>query len=149
MATTGHRVIELRRPSRPAPRGRILCVDDDPAVVTLLMRRLTRAGYDVVGTAEPRRAMEQLVSAPNPFHALVTDQNMPDMTGLELAQCAVAARPRLVVFLATARTDCLDPDELVDSKVSYLLAKPFEFPPLLAALAEVCGQGSDPRPAVV
>jgi CheY-like chemotaxis protein len=117
----------------------VLCVDDDAAIVRLLTRWLRRAGYDAAGTSHPLNAIEQLVGAASPFDALITDQNMPGMTGLELARLATSARPRLVVFLATAKSDCLHLDELATSGVSYLVAKPFDLPSVVASLGEVGG----------
>lgn len=149
MGTSSHGVIELRRPAPSPQRRRVLCVDDDAAVVRLLTRRLNRAGYDAEGTSNPLSALERLLSTPSPFHALITDQNMGDMMGLELARFAAVARPGLVVFLATAGSDCLDPDELATSGVSYLVAKPFDFPSLVATLGEMSRSSRAPRPSRV
>lgn len=147
MGMTSHGVIELRRPAPRRPR--ILCVDDDAAILKLLIRRLGRAGYDAVGVSDPLSALEQLVATPSPFHALVTDQNMKGMMGLELASVAARVSPGLVVFLATAASDRLDPDELATSRVSYLVAKPFDFAGLVATLGEATRPSRSVRPSRV
>ena len=149
MGTTGCGVIELRRPVSSPQRPRVLCVDDDVAVVRLLTRYLGRAGYDTVGASDPLSALEQLVSTPSPFDALITDQSMTGMMGLELARFAAQVRPELVVLLATAGTDRLDPDELASSGVSYLVAKPFDFPSLVSTLGEVSRHSRSARPSRV
>jgi len=149
MGTDSHGVTELRRTSQAPPRKRILCVDDDLAIARLLTRWLGRAGYDAVATSAPLTAVQQLVSAARPFDALITDQNMPGMTGLELARFAVSARPRLVVFLATAKGDCLDPDQLASSGVSHLVAKPFDLEGILASLEETIGVARQGRLVLV
>jgi two-component system, cell cycle sensor histidine kinase and response regulator CckA len=135
MGSGNGRVIELRRPNR-SPRKRVLCVDDDPAIGRLLVRWLGRQGYQAVPSSEPTEAVEQLVSGSQPFDALITDQRMPGMTGLELSRVAVSGRPHLVVFLATALDDKLVPEELEQSGVSHLVAKPFDLPEMARALDE-------------
>lgn len=132
-------VSEIGRLPRASACQRVLCVDDDDAITRLLTRWLARVGYDAVAASHPLDALEQLMRAPRPFDALITDQNMPDMSGLELARYAVSARPRLVVFLATAEDDRLAPDELAASGVSYLAAKPFDLASIGAGLEEAIG----------
>lgn len=117
----------------------MLCVDDDAAIVRLLTRWLGRCGFDAVGISDPMIAMEQLSNTRSSVHALITDQNMPGMTGLELARLAVAVRPGLPVFLATGRNDCLLPDELACSGVTYLVAKPVDLSGIVACLGETIG----------
>jgi CheY-like chemotaxis protein len=143
MGRSSQRVVEFRRSSLPACK-RILCVDDDPAIGRLLARWLGRRGYQVVPTAEPEEAVEQLLSAPSPFDALITDQSMPRMTGLELSRFAVSERPGLVVFLATALEDRLKPDELASSGVTHLVAKPFDLPEVGRALDEALAGARPP-----
>ncbi len=138
MGRASQRVVEFRRPSLVPPRKRVLCVDDDPAIGRLLARWLGRRGYQAVPTSDPEHAVEQLLTA-SPFDALITDQSMPRMTGLELSRFAVSGRPRLVVFLATALEDRLRPDELARSGVTYLVPKPFDLPEVARALDEALG----------
>ena len=140
---------ERRRTSQAPPLRRVLCVDDDAAVARLLVRWLRRAGYDAVASSEPLNAADQLITAARPFDALITDQHMPRMTGLELSRFAVAARPRLVVFLATAEADRILPDDLAASGVSYLVPKPFDVPAVLAALRESLGAPRSARLSLV
>jgi CheY-like chemotaxis protein len=129
------------------PRKRVLCVDDDPAIGRLLARWLGRRGYHAVPTTDPEEAVEQLLNAPSPFDALITDQSMPRMTGLELSRFAVSERPSLVVFLATALEDRLRPDELARSGVTYLVPKPFDLPEVARALDEALGSAQRPGQA--
>ena len=145
MGTNRQGVSELRRPAPTRASRRVLCVDDDVAIARLLARWLGRQGYEAVATCDPLLAAEQLGSTASPFDALITDQNMPNMTGLELARLAVSARPRLVVFLSTAKDDCLHPDDLAGSGVRYLVAKPFDLDSIAVGLDEALGGPQRPR----
>ena len=139
MGSASQGVIELRRRSLHPARKTVLCVDDDRSIVRFLARWLERQGYQAVAVSEPEAAVELLLGTPRPFDALITDQTMPGLTGLELARLAVSRRPELVVFLATALDDRLLPDELASSGVSYLVAKPFTLPEVASALGEALG----------
>jgi DNA-binding NtrC family response regulator len=66
---------------------RVVIVDDDPLVLAVTRRVLSRAGYEVAIFEDPRRALEAIESAP-PF-AVVADLNMPDIDG-----CALLKRVR-------------------------------------------------------
>jgi DNA-binding NtrC family response regulator len=122
-----------------AARKRVLCVDDDPAITRVLARWLERDGFESVQTSDPLEALAWVRQTPGAFDALITDQKMPRLTGLKLARAASMVRPELVVFLATALDDRISPDELLDSRVSHLVAKPFDLRALTRSLREALG----------
>jgi two-component system, cell cycle sensor histidine kinase and response regulator CckA len=136
MGTNSQRVERTR--GSPA-RKRILCVDDDPAITRVLTRWLERHGFEAIQTGDPLEALAWVRQAPHAFDAVITDQRMPRLTGLELARAASTTRPELVVFLATALDDRISPDELLDSRVSHLVAKPFDLRALVHSLKEALG----------
>lgn len=126
------------------PRKRVLCVDDDPAITKILARWLAKHGFDAAQTADPVEALTWLRTDPEAFDAVITDQKMPGLTGLELAREASSTSPELVVFLATAQDDRILPDELLDSRVSHLVAKPFDLSALASALKDALGMRGGP-----
>lgn len=68
--------------SRSHQKSRVLVVDDDPCVRELLQVLLRSAGYDVATADDGVTAVMQLsVTVPD---VLVTDLNMPQMSGIEL-----------------------------------------------------------------
>jgi CheY-like chemotaxis protein len=115
-------------------------VDDDPAITRILGRWLSRHGFETLQTADPIEALAWLRQAPDAFDAVITDQKMPGLTGLELARQASTTSPDLVVFLATAHDDRIRPDDLLDARVSHLVAKPFDLSALARALKEALGE---------
>jgi CheY-like chemotaxis protein len=128
------RVLPIRS-VRPAKR-RVLSVDDDPAITRLLARFLERRGYVVLTETDPLSALERLRAAPGTVDALITDQTMPGMRGLELAYRAKSLSPRIEVFLATALDDEITLEELAESGVSHLIAKPFDLGGVADALED-------------
>ncbi len=81
----------------PALNGRhVLYVDDYEALVTLVQRLLGRQGVRVTPFASGQAAIDWLAAHPDEAaDLLVTDQNMPGLSGLEVAQAARALRPAM------------------------------------------------------
>ena len=83
---------------------RILIVDDEPHVIRVLRLCLQREGYEVDSVSEPRAAIEKLRTlAPD---VLITDIQMPGMTGKELCEYIQAELPQreFLVLVMTSMT---------------------------------------------
>ncbi|HYN27526.1 MAG TPA: response regulator, partial [Burkholderiales bacterium] len=90
--------------ARPASEGRgqhILYIDDDEAQVFLIKRMLERWGYRVSAYLEQREALDALLAGPVRFDLVVTDFNMPGISGLEIARAIRDARPDLPVIVVS------------------------------------------------
>ncbi len=110
-----------------APRGageRLLCVDDNAAVLSGLGDMLGHLGYRVTLQDSPEEALRMLRASPEDFDLLLTDFAMPGMSGLELARAALAARAGLPVVLASGYLTPADQDALRDLGVREILLKP-------------------------
>ncbi|HYM22665.1 MAG TPA: response regulator [Vicinamibacterales bacterium] len=89
-----------------APRPRILVVDDEPPMCTLLERVLSEAGYDAVSATSGPDAIE-LMKTRGPFALVVADVMMPGMTGDELVMQLRRAEPDLKILYLTGYVDRL------------------------------------------
>lgn len=85
----------------PAERKRILLVDDEETLVYSWTRLLDRLGYDVTGFSCPLEALEAFYKVPFDFDVVLTDLNMPGMTGEELALRIWAKRSCIPIVLIT------------------------------------------------
>lgn len=83
----------------PPRAPRILYVDDDDSLLFLARRLLRRAGLDVVTSRNPDDALGQVRAEPQRFDLVVTDVNMPGMSGVDMAQALRTLRPDLPVVL--------------------------------------------------
>jgi CheY-like chemotaxis protein len=83
------------RPGLP----RILCVDDEPYMLSTL-RRVLRSSFEVVSHPEPLAALA-LVQQGSSFAVVVADLNMPGMSGLELVAAIRSISPATVCILWT------------------------------------------------
>jgi PAS domain S-box-containing protein len=95
----------------PRPDGgrrHVLYLDDEEQLVSLVKRMLERHGYRVTGFTRPEEALAAVRADPGQFDLFVTDFNMPEMSGLEVARELSRLRPSLPVVLASGYiTDAL------------------------------------------
>jgi len=85
----------------PDPAPHILYLDDDDTLVFLVRRLLERRGYRVTAFTEQRQAIEAVRADPTGFQLLLTDFNMPGMSGLDVARAVLALNPSLPVAVAS------------------------------------------------
>jgi len=84
----------------PSARNlRVIVVDDDPLVLAVTRRVLSRIGYTVAIFEDARRALSD-VAHTRPF-AVVADLHMPDMNGSELLHLVREASPSTLRLLYT------------------------------------------------
>jgi len=79
--------------------AKILVVDDDPVITTLLKATLEQDGHAIVALTSSREAVERV--AQDDFDLVVTDLAMPDFSGLDLCQRVLGARPETPVIVLT------------------------------------------------
>jgi CheY-like chemotaxis protein len=107
-------------------KGRVLVVDDEPAVGEFMGELLDSWGLEV--TVKPNGTEAEALFAGNPqrFDLVVTDQTMPKMTGIELTQRLLARRPGLPVILYTGYTERLTEEQTRRSGIRALVTKPVD-----------------------
>ena len=96
--------VESQHGALEAPPGtgqHVLCVDDDPAMVLMVDGLLRRHGYKVTTYEQPAAALARVRADPRAFDILVTDFNMPEMNGMELATAVTRAAPGLPIIITS------------------------------------------------
>jgi PAS domain S-box-containing protein len=100
IAESESRTTELE--SFPQGSGeKILYVDDELPLVNVATILLGRLGYDVRGFTNPIAALDAIRTTPDACHAVITDLNMPAMSGLEFARRVLEIRPGLPILLSS------------------------------------------------
>ncbi len=85
----------------PADQPHILYLDDDDTLVFLVRRLLERRGYRVTSFTDQQLAVNAVREQPEAFQLLLTDYNMPGMSGLDVARAVLAINPKLPVAVAS------------------------------------------------
>jgi excisionase family DNA binding protein len=122
----------------PAPRPRILVVDDEAAIRDLLSKTLSLAEYDVDVAPEGRTAVERLRATS--YDLLITDLRMPGVDGLTVIREARRFRADLPVVIITGFSTEASAIEAINLGVAGYLTKPFRVPKVLAVAAKALGE---------
>ena len=102
----------------------ILIVDDEEALVRLGEEMVARLGYEPVGFASSAAALEAFRANPERFHAVLSDESMPELTGCELAKAVRALRPGMPVVLMSGFVSPALAARARDLGVAEVLSKP-------------------------
>jgi PAS domain S-box-containing protein len=85
----------------PGRNERILIIDDEIPVLSMMQQRLRQMGYRVVTRADSIEALHTFRAEPAKFDLVITDHTMPAMLGAELAEQVGDLRPDVPVVLMT------------------------------------------------
>jgi len=113
----------------PARPPKILVVDDEPHIRTLLRATLGRAGYAIAEAANAREALSaKSIDKPD---LILLDLGLPDRDGLELIT-ALRAEPRSALIVVSARDQTEQKVAALDLGADDYVTKPFDTEELLA-----------------
>ncbi len=120
-------------------RGRVMVVDDEPAIAESIRRLLTE-DHDVVTFTSARRAREQFVLGDR-FDVILCDLMMPEMTGMdlhaELVRIAPTQADRMVLLTGGAFT--AGARDFLQQVVNRRIAKPFDAQEIRAVVRDFVG----------
>ena len=116
--------------AQPRPAGRILVVEDDPAVQKALKRLFETEGFTVELRSDGQSALESVQSsAPS---AIVLDLRLPKLSGTDLCKVIKAQAPTLPIVVLSAASDVSDKVLLLELGADDYVTKPFSPRELLA-----------------
>jgi len=118
-------VYELH-PAVPRGSERIMVVDDENFVAEMEQQMLERLGYRVRSFTDSAAALDHFKSEDGAYDLVVTDQIMPDLTGLEMVKQMNAIKPGLPVILCTGFSTEFDEQAFKDCGIKEIVIKPIE-----------------------
>ena len=123
----------------PLARGQetILLVEDEPSILKLTMRILTRQGYAVLPAKSPAEALRLASEHKGTIHLLMTDVVMPEMNGRDLAKDLQSRYPSLkVLFMSGYTANIIVHQGVLDQGVQFI-QKPFSIDDIAAKARQV------------
>jgi DNA-binding response OmpR family regulator len=117
--------------------ARILVVDDEAHIVQVVALKFRNAGLEVETAGDGDEALALVRRTP--FDLVVTDLQMPTMSGIELARAMAsdATLARIPVLMLTARGHLLREGEADSANIARVVHKPFSPRGLLADVMEL------------
>jgi len=128
------------------PPGRILLIEDDPVAAHFTMHVLgKRGGFDVRHTPDPAVALR--LAAAETWDLVLTDMELPGMTGRELLAALRELAPALPVAVITAHEPSDAGLQALRNEADELLQKPVRPDQLLATVTSLVVRGRAARDA--
>ena len=116
----------------PVPNAHLLLVEDEPKVAAFIKKGLQTQAYLVDVTSTGKEAKERLTATA--FDLIILDVNLPDISGLEVAEYIRSKNGKVPILMLTALDTTADKLLGFDSGADDYLAKPFDFLELLARI---------------
>jgi PAS domain S-box-containing protein len=125
--------------STPLPTGdnSILFIDDEEILVNMTKRMLKKLGYKVVAKTSSSEALEIFRAHPEKFDLIITDQTMPDLTGMQLARELRSVRPDIPIILCTGYSENVSEEKIKAAGINDLLMKPVVMRKLAETIRQV------------
>lgn len=121
----------------PISNKRILFIDDDPIILKMTRELLETLGYDVQAENDARKALATFEAEPDRFDIVITDQGMPDMTGLKLAKAILSLRPDMPIVLCPDCSEKISQQKIKILGIRGLIMKPFTLLDMAGVIQEV------------
>jgi CheY-like chemotaxis protein len=108
----------------PAGHERVLFVDDEESLAEVGQRLLENLGYKVTVRTSSASALAVIAAEPTAYDFVITDQTMPEMTGVELARKILSLKPDMPVILATGFSHLVDAEQARAAGIRAFVMKP-------------------------
>ncbi len=122
--------------------GKVLLVDDEDHVALTTGLLLEELGYEVVTRSDGEAGLQAFVQNPWDYAAVITDQTMPGMSGLELARKIREQSGTVAILLISGYSSEVDADSLEGHDLDGFLKKPFTFDQMESVLSQALAQSS-------
>lgn len=125
-------------------RGKtILVVEDNASLREMVREVLESEGYEVLEAGDPDQALSISRSRPGTIHLALTDVIQPKMSGRELADRLLEARPGLGILFMSGYPQEMTEASGVSRDAAQFIEKPFTTAALLAKIRAIIGRRSD------
>ena len=126
-------------------KGRILFIDDERDIVDLTEKMLTKLGYSVTATTSSLEALEIFKSRSLEFDLIITDQTMPELTGINLAREIFNICQEMPVIICTGLMDVLSAGKYDKFCIKEVIEKPVSMKKLAETIKKVIGTTGELR----
>lgn len=114
--------------------GSILFVDDEEELVKSCSEFLANLGYKVHAETDSRAALELFSSAPEKFDLVITDYNMPGLSGDDLARKILEEKPTVPIIVCSGYSQSFDESTATSLGITEYLKKPISLKMLALAV---------------
>lgn len=121
---------------------RIMVVDDEERIVQILSRLLKKLGYRVDPFTGSREALDFFEKNSDAIDLVITDQTMPDLTGLDLSKRIISKKPDIPVILCSGFSEIVDEKSSSEAGISMFMMKPLSIDELTKNIRVLLDSGN-------
>ncbi|OQY11580.1 MAG: hypothetical protein B6I31_04640 [Desulfobacteraceae bacterium 4572_19] len=115
----------------------ILLTDDEESILIMIKKMLERLGYKVTSYTNSIEALDSFRVAPEKFDMVITDMQMPNMTGDKFAAELIKIRPDIPILLCTGFSETMSEEKAISLGINGFLLKPMIMKDLSQKIREV------------
>lgn len=124
----------------------ILVVDDENQILDVLKKIFTQFGYNVTTTSQSLTALEKIRSAPDQFDLVISDQTMPEMTGVDLTKEILTIRPDMPIIICSGYSTAISEETSLSMGIKKFVKKPVSAKMLAKIVRQVFDETHPPSP---
>jgi DNA-binding response OmpR family regulator len=113
---------------------KLLLVEDDPGIMSFLVKGLRAEGYAIEQAVEGSQAIDLAAAVGDELDLVLLDLGLPGIDGRSVLRELRSSRPQLPVIVLTARDQVTDKVWGLDAGAADYVTKPFSFDELLARI---------------
>ncbi|MGA8180502.1 MAG: response regulator [Desulfobacterales bacterium] len=129
----------------PFGHERLLLVDDEEDIVEMMQSMLEKLGYRVDSTTSSIDALDRFRKNPETFDMVISNQTMPQMTGVELIRRLRLTRSDIPVILCTGLDETIAKDHAAQLGINALVVKPVRTAEMAGKIRDVLSRNLDPK----
>ncbi len=115
----------------------ILWVDDEETLANLGKEFMHALNYQVTATTSADQALKLFCEDPQRYQMVVTDQTMPEMSGIQLSQAILTIRPEMPIILCTGHSNNITAETVAAAGIKGFLIKPLKLVTIAAEIKKL------------
>jgi CheY-like chemotaxis protein len=123
--------------TKPRLNARVLLVDDELPIAKMGKIILEKMGCTVKSYTSSVAMLETFTAAPNDWDVVITDQNMPEINGFDLAKSLLKIRPDIPIILTTGYSETVSEEKAKKAGIGEFILKPLSFETLSIAICKL------------
>ena len=111
-------------------------------IINATSQILERLGFDIIAKTNSTDALEAFQAEPEKFDLVITDQVMPNMTGIQLSEKLLSIRPDIPIILCSVFPEDVCPEEIKKIGIKEFIAKPISMQKINKTIRMVLNKSS-------
>jgi PAS domain S-box-containing protein len=130
-------LLEHKKTPLQGAKERIMLIDDEEQVVEMTELLLQRSGYKVTSFTDSIEAYRIFTESPDDFDVVVTDQTMPNLTGLELSKKILRIRKDTPIVICSGYSESVNEEICSEWGIKAYVSKPIIIKDLVKTIQDV------------